>query len=356
MSFTYDDNRNLAFDGTNTLTYDVENRLIQAQTQIWGTAQYLYDPLGSRKQKQVGAVVTQFLTPGGEEIADYNCYNTTCAPWVLTVRGPGGLPVAAITPATGSQAEIVVFYHHDIMGSTVASTTSGLSGPAEAYVYSDFDAPAGGSSLAYQFAGYHYDAETGLYYVNARYYNPNLGHSLQTDPIGTRGGNNLYAYVNNDPINLFDPTGLSQEEMANDSDASGSNALPSLNTLASGLRLVPTKDYSPGEGVADRSIEYQIQNLDGSRYTGTPLWVSEQITVVSGNPPGGTVPIGTGQWTSTSLSDVFQADSWSDSLGNQLSTQSAQYNQSFIVSQTPGLNPASSAPLLVHYSGGTFSY
>jgi YD repeat-containing protein len=155
VAFTYDTNRNLTYDGSNTLTYDVENRLVGASNLITAS-QYLYDPLGNRKQKQVqmggGDVVTQFLAPGGEEIADYNCYGSTCAPWVLTVRGPGGLPVAAITPASGSQAETVVYYHHDVMGSTVASTVPGLGGAAEAYAYSDFGAPAGGSYLAQTFA------------------------------------------------------------------------------------------------------------------------------------------------------------------------------------------------------------
>jgi RHS repeat-associated protein len=68
--------------------------------------------------------------------------------------------------------------------------------------------PSGGGTLAYTFAGYRYDQETGLYYVKARYYSPTLGRFLQADPAGVAGGTNLYAYVGNDPINLIDATGL----------------------------------------------------------------------------------------------------------------------------------------------------
>jgi RHS repeat-associated protein len=53
--------------------------------------------------------------------------------------------------------------------------------------------------------------QTGLYYVKARYYNPNLGRFLQTDPSGTQGGFNLYAYAENDPVNLEDHTGMSPD-------------------------------------------------------------------------------------------------------------------------------------------------
>ncbi len=61
-----------------------------AQNAAWGTSTYLYDPLGQRKQKQVGEAITQFVLVGVQEIADYNGEGVG-TPWMLTVRGVGGL-------------------------------------------------------------------------------------------------------------------------------------------------------------------------------------------------------------------------------------------------------------------------
>jgi RHS repeat-associated protein len=53
------------------------------------------------------------------------------------------------------------------------------------------------------------DPGLGLDYLQQRYYDPAVGRFLTPDPIGFAGGFNLYAYVENNPVGLVDPSGLS---------------------------------------------------------------------------------------------------------------------------------------------------
>ena len=74
-----------------------------------------------------------------------------------------------------------------------------------------------------RFSSYYWDAESGFYQVRHRYVHPSIGRWLSHDPVGESEGinihypeigispafdGNLYKYVNNNPVNLTDPTGL----------------------------------------------------------------------------------------------------------------------------------------------------
>ena len=59
-----------------------------------------------------------------------------------------------------------------------------------------------------RYAMYRWDQETGLYQVRYRYLHPTLGRWGSRDPIGEKGGVNLYGFVHNDPINSVDIFGL----------------------------------------------------------------------------------------------------------------------------------------------------
>jgi len=70
----------------------------------------------------------------------------------------------------------------------------------------------GGSTAGYGFQGREWDSEVSLYYFRARYYNPNTSKWAGEDPIGFAGGNNLSAFLNNNPTRLTDPFGLCGSE------------------------------------------------------------------------------------------------------------------------------------------------
>lgn len=117
-------------------------------------------------------------------------HNGTFYYYVTTLQGD----VLLILDEDG---EIVVFYDYDAWGKILAiggsmATTLGTLNP-----------------LTYR--GYVYDHETGLYYLQSRYYNPEWGRFLNADVLVSTGqgllGNNMFAYCNNNPVIHIDETG-----------------------------------------------------------------------------------------------------------------------------------------------------
>lgn len=77
--------------------------------------------------------------------------------------------------------------------------------------------------------GQYFDQETGLFYNVARYYNPQTGRYIGSDPIGLVGGLNTYAYVGNNPTNLLDSSGLLPGDCYPTQNLAGANAVNDIN-------------------------------------------------------------------------------------------------------------------------------
>ncbi len=116
--------------------------------------------------------------------------------------GVGGLLMA-------SDGSVIHFPAYDGNGN-ITAYTDGSSALAASYEYSPFGAltaSSGSTFSPFRFSTKCYNTLTGLYYYGFRYYSPRFARWINRDPIGERGGINLYAMVGNDAVNKWDKLG-----------------------------------------------------------------------------------------------------------------------------------------------------
>ena len=209
---SYDVNGNLLNDGVNTYSYDVENRLVSIQESSGNVSNITYDALGHEAiiTESLNGTVTstkQFIWCGNTrcEVRDassnlsnqyfaYGQVNFTKSGTTATNYYYTRDSLGSIREVTDANGNIVSQYNYTVFGQAVV--TNGINGQAPS-VTSDFG-----------YAGYYYHKPSGLNLTLNRAYSASLGRWLTRDPIGERGGINLYGYVGNDPVSGVDPSGL----------------------------------------------------------------------------------------------------------------------------------------------------
>nr|MBV6628517.1 RHS repeat-associated core domain-containing protein [Oceanococcus sp. HetDA_MAG_MS8] len=201
---TYDAaNRLITFNGQ-PLSYDPNGNLLSGlgQSYVWDARDQLsqtadlsfaYDALGRRTQRSDATATTGYLHDGANPIQ---------VDQTLMLSGLGLDAFAAEITPSGTQT-----YIRDALGSVLAMVddTGATTGENRYSAYGQTTTTGEASQFAY--TGREKDAAD-LYYYRARYYSPVLSRFLSEDPIGLRGGSNVYGYVSGDPISFNDPLGL----------------------------------------------------------------------------------------------------------------------------------------------------
>jgi RHS repeat-associated protein len=245
-SVTYDGNGNTLtydVDGAGVLlprsfVYDGENRPLSI-TRNAITTRFEYGPDGERTLKATGVSPSLYMLGDGAEL-------------LVNASNPTGLLTSWLGGGVRRVGGVTSWAHKDQLASTRKLSFMPTGPAASRHDYGPYGNPlTSNGSLALDDRGYineRFDPETGLQYLNARYYDPLLGRFLSPDwwdPTKPGVGTNRYAYAGNDPVNGSDGNGHSYYV------SSSTGALVSTNctncgssTVAGAYAIAGERSYS----------------------------------------------------------------------------------------------------------------
>lgn len=184
------------------------------QLKQYGGITFTYDAGGVRQSKTANGVTTSYFTEGNrihkEERSDgktllyaYDASGLASITYNETLYFVQKNFLGDIVALVDQNGNVVAKYVYDAWGNGKVCSASGTENTSSSFI---------GNINPFRYRGYYYDVETGLYYLQTRYYEPRAGRFLNADSVDyiapdLIGGLNLYAYCNNNPVMYSDPEG-----------------------------------------------------------------------------------------------------------------------------------------------------
>ena len=213
-TYTYDNNGNqltIKQDGKiiTTNTYDVWNQLIETVSG-GSTIVNTYNGEGLRVAKDVDGVKTLYLYEYDKVVLEVDEENNVIA------RNIYGFNLLQRT--VGAESYYYLYNGHADVTALIDVETGSIAGTYYYDAFGNILEQTGDVDNSITYAGYQYDEETGLYYLNARMYDPKIARFLQEDTytgdINDPLSLNLYTYCANNPLVYYDPSGHFGEGIA----------------------------------------------------------------------------------------------------------------------------------------------
>lgn len=202
-AYTYDSVGNITNDGTRDYVWDSLGHLREVKISASTVGTYTYNASHQRTKKVAGGNTTHYVYgAGGLLYGEYTGAGVLLREYIYL----NGEPLAQINAGS---PETVTYLHTDHLG-TPKYGTNAAGAQVWAWAPDAFGngAPTGSATVNLRMPGQYFDAESGIFYNWNRYYNPEIGRYISSDPIGLEGGINTFSYVAQNPTNWIDPAGL----------------------------------------------------------------------------------------------------------------------------------------------------
>ena len=185
---------------TYALTHDAENRLVGVSGAI--TAAFKYNGDGNRLQGTVAGVTTTYIGSYYEWTSAGSTQYYYSGSQRIAMRRSG---------CGGDNGLFWVFGDHLGSTSVTANSAGGYISEVRYKAWGETRFTWGSTPTTFRFTGQREQAELGLYFYNARWYDAALGRFIQADSIVPQPGNSQawdrYSYTLNNPLRYVDPSG-----------------------------------------------------------------------------------------------------------------------------------------------------